>query len=146
MFSEVKCDHHDEAMNAYVVDGYRTDDPNESGVVIANVCCDTKKVWWTDMLYAHQPECKAIVAEVLADIEKEFTKVKTPNTQLYQLYDSNDEILMLVQGVSDMDEEIQTAYREWEEEELEALEDVSLEDYLEEKLQITRVFVENVNL
>lgn len=107
IFAELRNDHHDDEMNCIVIDGCKPADDNEQGTVVARICLDTYKVWWTDQLYANDASCKAIVQETIA--EAKAAKVQEP-VQLIEVIDDMEETLRLFLPPTDMDYETACTY------------------------------------
>jgi hypothetical protein len=78
IFAELRNDHHDDETNCIVIDGWKTTDDNEQGTVVARICLDTYKVWWTDQLYAHDASCTAIVKGTI-EKHKQENPINTPD-------------------------------------------------------------------
>lgn len=107
IFAELRNDHHDDEMNCIVIEGWKPADDNEQGTVVARICLDTYKVWWTDQLYANDASCKAIVQETIA--EAKAAKVQEP-VQLIEVIDDMEETLRLFLPPTDMDYETACTY------------------------------------
>lgn len=70
-FAEVKITHFDDIKNRWMVDAWRTSDPNEEGRVLCEIDPVTKKPHWREDTNAHErtdPKVMAVMIEFMQSL------------------------------------------------------------------------------
>ena len=68
MFAEVRCTYFDDGLREWFIDGWKTDNDNEEGVIVATINEDTFEVNYRKAEYKKDPIVLEVVKDKLREI------------------------------------------------------------------------------